>query len=114
MCRNFNDTKISSNEMKMKIITSPFLFKCFMRKLKPIFGLDCETTSLNWLDLELLGFSICDGTRACYIDFTNKYAKRDMKQFLSILQYYINESQLIFFCNAAFDIMVFKKYGVEI
>lgn len=83
-----------------------------MSRCSPTFSFDCETTSLKYIDLEIVGFSICDGKQACYVDL--KYAEQfEPKQaFLDILKFYLSESQLVIFHNSSFDLQVLKKYGV--
>ena len=96
--------------MKRDIIDSPFLLKHWFAKCKTTFALDTETTSLSWLDLEIIGFSVCDGVQAAYINCDTKYKQ----ELLDILEYYISEAQLIIFHNASFDLMVLKKEWIEI
>ena len=96
--------------MRTSVITKPSEFRDFCSKLKPIYSLDCETTSLDWLDLEIIGFSIADGTQTCYVDIKRKY-KKDL---LMILDFYIGEAKMVVFHNFPFDGMVLKKEGIEI
>ena len=98
--------------MDRSLITSSFVFKHWMSKCKSVFSLDCETTSLKYIDLDIIGFSICDGKQACYVDL--KYAEQfESKQiFLDILKFYLSESQLVIFHNSSFDLVVLRKYGV--
>ena len=96
--------------METYIIRTPNEFIEFCKKLKSIWAFDCETTSLNWLDLEIIGFSICDGAQACYVDIKRKYKK----ELLQILDYYLSEAKMIVFHSAPFDMMVLKKEGIEI
>lgn len=98
--------------MKKEVITTVDDFIQWCSKLKPVWALDTETTSLKWLELELIGWSLCDGKQACYVDFIS--SKDSIEKYCKILQYYINESSLIIFHNAAYDISVLKKYGVII
>jgi len=65
---------------------------------------------LNWLDLEIVGFSICDGTQACYVDILPKYKK----ELLQILDYYISEAKMVVFHNFPFDGMVLRKEGITV
>ena len=96
--------------MKRDIFDSPFLFKYWMSKLKTTWSLDTETTSLEWLDLEIIGFSICDGVQACYVNTDSKYKQ----QLLDILEFYIMEAELIIMHNASFDLMALQKEGIEV
>ena len=98
--------------MKKDIITSVFLFTKWMAKCRSVYSIDCETTSLNYLDLELIGFSICDGKQACYVDLLDPYI--DKQEILDVLDFYIGENKLIIFHNAPFDLMVLHKYGIEL
>ncbi len=96
--------------MKLLVITKPKEFRDFCSKLKSIWAFDCETTSLNYLDLEIIGWSICDGTQACYVDIKRKYKK----ELLMILDFYIGESKMIVMHSAPYDMMVLLKEGIEI
>ena len=96
--------------MKCSVIIKPTDFKNWMSCCKDIFSLDTETTSLDWLCLEIIGFSICDGTQACYVDIKRRYKK----ELLMILDYYIGEAKMIVMHNSPFDCMVLLKEGIEI
>ncbi len=95
--------------LRRDIIDSPFILKHWFAKCKPVFSLDTETTSLSWLDLEIIGFSICDGVQACYVNITPEHKQ----ELLDILEYYLSEAKLVIMHNAAFDMMVCKKYDIE-
>lgn len=96
--------------MRTSVITKPSDFKDWMANCRNIFSLDCECTSLNWLDLEIIGFSICDGKQACYVDIHRRYKK----ELLIILDFYLGEAKMVVFHSAPFDMLVLKKEGIEI
>lgn len=96
--------------MKRQVIKTPNDFRDWMRGCKDTWAFDCETTSLNYLDLEMVGFSICDGNQACYISVI----PRHKKELLMILDYYIGEAHMVVFHNFSFDGMVLYREGVEI
>lgn len=96
--------------MRTSVITTPYDFKKWMSHCKDIFSLDTETTSLNWLDLEIIGFSIADGTQACYVDIHRKYKK----ELLVVLDYYLGEAKMVIMHNAPYDMMALLKEGIEI
>jgi len=96
--------------MEREVIKTPNEFRNWCSNLKPVWALDTETTSLDWLDLEMVGFSICDGTQACYVDIQRRYKK----ELLMILDYHIGEAWVVVMHNSPFDMMVLKKEGVEI
>ena len=96
--------------MKKSIIKNPNEFRDWMIQCKDVYAFDCETTSLNYLDLEMIGFSIADSKQACYVPLTSKYKK----ELLDILDYYIRESKMIIMHNSSFDMMVLKKEGIEV
>ncbi|KKN73132.1 hypothetical protein LCGC14_0404410 [marine sediment metagenome] len=101
---------IGFRSMKTSVIKTPNDFKDWMINCKDIFSLDTECTSLNWLDLEIIGFSLCDGTQACYVDIHRKYKK----ELLMILDFYLSEAKMVIMHNASFDCMVLLKEGIEI
>jgi DNA polymerase I-like protein with 3'-5' exonuclease and polymerase domains len=96
--------------MKRVVITKPDEFRDWCSKLKPTWSLDTETTSLDWLDLEIIGFSICDGTQACYVDIKRKHKK----ELLMILDYYLSEAKMVVMHNAPYDMMALLKEGIDI
>jgi len=96
--------------MQISVIITSSEFRDWMVNCKDIFSLDTECTSLNWLDLEIIGFSVCDGRQACYVDIKRKYKK----ELLMILDYYLSEAKMVIMHNAPFDMMVLLKEGVEI
>lgn len=96
--------------MKTQVITTPTDFKDWMSHCRDVYSLDTETTSLNWLDLEIIGFSLCDGKQACYVDIKKRYKK----ELLMILDYYLSECRMVIFHNASFDMLVLRKEGIEI
>ncbi len=96
--------------MKTSVITKPTDFKNWMSQCRDIFALDTECTSLKWLDLEMVGFSLCDGTQACYVDIKRKYKK----ELLMILDYYLSEAKMVVMHSAPFDLMVLKKEGINV
>lgn len=96
--------------MRTCVITKPSEFRDWCSNLKPVWALDCETTSLDWLDLEIIGFSICDGKQACYVDIKRRYKK----ELLMILDYYLSECRMVIMHNSPFDLMVLKKEGIEV
>lgn len=96
--------------MKQVIIKSPSDFRDWMANCKDVFSLDTECTSLDWLDLEILGWSICDGQQACYVDIKRKYKK----ELLMILDYYLSEAKMVVFHSAPYDMMALLKEGIEI
>lgn len=104
--------------MKRSVVTTPSDFKDWMSNCRDIFALDTETTSLDWLDLEIIGFSICDGKQACYVALPSSSAvdikHRYKKELLMILDYYISEAKMVVFHSAPFDLMVLKKEGITV
>ena len=96
--------------MKTQIIKTPNDFRDWVSTLKDVWAFDCETNSLDYLDLEMIGFSLCDGKQACYVPLTREH-KKDI---LCILDYYIQEAKMIVMHNASFDMMCLKKEGIEV
>ena len=96
--------------MQKSVIKNPNAFRDWMRECKDVWAFDCEATSLNYLDLEIIGWSICDGKQACYVHII----PRHKKELLMILDYYIGEARMVVMHNASFDMMVLYKEGIEI
>lgn len=96
--------------MRTQIITKPSDFRDWCSNLKPIWALDTETTSLDWLDLEIIGFSIADGKQACYVDIKRMYKK----ELLMILDFYLGEAKMVVMHNAPYDMMSLQKEGIDV
>jgi len=84
---------------------------------KSIISVDCETSSLNPLDAELVGISFsCDKNEAYYIPVAHKNVKslkRDfvIKKIKTILE---DTSIKKIGQNIKYDFMIFNKYGIHI
>lgn len=96
--------------MKTYIIKTSKEFRGFCTKLQNIFSFDTETSSLNYLDLELIGFSISDGVQACYVEITED----NKKDILEVLDYYLGEAKIIIFHSAPYDLCVLHKEGIDV
>ena len=84
---------------------------------KSIISVDCETSSLNPIDAELVGISFsCNINEAYYIPVAHKNVKSLNKEFVIKKIKKILEDQSIkkIGQNIKYDLMIFKKYGVDI
>lgn len=77
--------------------------------MQPI-SLDTETTGLKWFTLDVLGFSLCDGKRACYVVINNQ---EEAKLYGNILSKMINNCSELILHNSSFDLAVLQKMGVD-
>ena len=115
---NINKTpKVNTNNYK-NVLNEPDLDK-LIKKLneKSIISVDCETSSLNPMDAELVGISFCyDINEAYYIPVAHKNFKSLSKEFVIKKLKNILEDQSIKKVgqNIKYDYMIFKKYGVSI
>jgi DNA polymerase-1 len=75
-------------------------------------ALDCETTSLDYLDLQLIGISFCYNNRVCYVNFSVMDAN-EQAIIIDDLDAWLSFSTVIMH-NAVFDLKVLYKYGVHI
>ena len=116
--KNINKTpKVNTNNYK-NVLNEPDLDK-LIKKLneKSIISVDCETSSLNPMDAELVGISFCyDINEAYYIPVAHKNFKSLSKEFVIKKLKNILEDQSIKKVgqNIKYDYMIFKKYGVSI
>ena len=84
---------------------------------KSIISVDCETTSLNPIDAELVGVSFgCDTNEAYYIPVAHKNIKSLAKELVikKIKKILEDPSVKKIGQNIKYDLMVFKKYGINI
>jgi len=98
--------------MRREVIQTALRFRDWMVECGSTFSLDTETTSLNYLDLEIIGFSICDGKQACYVDLLAKDINKQWA--LDLLGFYVGESKMVVMHNAPYDMLVLRKYGIEL
>ncbi len=84
---------------------------------KSIISVDCETSSLNPIDAELVGISFCcDTNEAYYIPIAHKNVKNLNKDLvLKKIKKILEDSSIKKVGqNIKYDFMIFKKYGIEI
>ncbi len=84
---------------------------------KSIISVDCETSSLNPIDAELVGISFsCDINEAYYIPVAHKNIKSMDKEFvLKKIKNILEDTSIKKIGqNIKYDYMIFKKYGVSI
>ena len=71
---------------------------------------DTETTDLNYLKLDICGFSLCNGGEACYVDLVNNSERNALVGLL----YYVMSHKIkaLILHNAPFDMKVLYKIGI--
>lgn len=83
-----------------------------------VVGFDTETTSLNYMQLEIEGISFCDGKKSCYIPFMYRknrqlYWRNQQKHdILAYLRGWFQKVKLLIAHNIAFDLKVLHKYDI--
>jgi len=71
-----------------------------------VISLDTETTSLSYIDLDIEGFSLTDGTTAIYVDLIDNQFK---KEILSLLSSELTKVKILVGHNIVFDLKVLHK-----
>jgi DNA polymerase-1 len=86
-----------------------------------VMAIDTETTSLNIIKAELVGFSIAidsqEGVRACYVPLAHKTDSRQIsfEEAISILKpILIDPGVLKVGHNLKYDLAILRKYGLEV
>jgi DNA polymerase-1 len=72
-------------------------------------AIDVETDGLHY-GCKLLGFSLCDGERACYVNLENNPDSEDIIESLHSIQ---DCTKILIGHNLPFDLRVLKKYGIS-
>jgi len=72
-------------------------------------SLDTETTDLSYCKLDLIGFSLCDGKRACYVNVWENPERDAILTCLNVLLLSHPAFQKLIFHNAPFDLKVLHK-----
>lgn len=96
--------------METSVIKSFDELKDWLKAInQSIISFDCETTSLKQLELEMIGFSLCDGKRACYVDLAFEPEK-----LIALIGFYLEEViNTTVMHSAPFDLRVLYKYNIE-
>jgi DNA polymerase-1 len=94
--------------MHKTVIHTPLEFlKWWQAHRQPVMSLDTETTSLDYLEMELEGFSLCNGTHSCYVQYDNH------EWVLAALKDVVDYLDVTVMHNAVFDLKVLHKYNTE-
>lgn len=95
----------------------------------PEMSLDSETTSLSFIDLDIVGFSFCWGHGTAYyvpvghrIEFNGTlpgvesvtYGNVPLKEAMALLFEMVYASKRVIFFNYRYDARVFRKYGMDV
>ena len=115
--KNSKIAKVDTNSY-LNILNESDLDK-LLKKLneKPVISVDCETSSLSPIDAELVGLSFSyDNNKAYYIPVAHKNIKslsRELviKKIKKILE---DVSIKKIGQNIKYDLMIFKKYGIDV
>ena len=76
-----------------------------------VVGFDTETTSLDWYELKIEGFSLYDGCNSIYVDLIDNI---DTPQIMKLLDQVLNSSKLVIMHNAVYDLGVLRKYNMNV
>ena len=102
-----------------KSITKINLFHEFIKKLnkQKVIAFDTETTSINPLQAELVGISLCsDVSEAFYLPLKHKNSENlDLKETLKEIKTILEDpSKIIVGQNIKYDMLILDKYGIQI
>jgi DNA polymerase-1 len=96
--------------MQGSIIQTPDKLRTWLSTLSyDCVALDTETTSLNYLQLDIIGVSLSDDNQVCYIDCWSKYKE----PLLEILREEIPKIRQLVCHNISFDAKVLYKLGIS-
>ena len=100
--------------MERSYITTHDNFYSWVRGIKSRkIALDTETTDLSYCKLDLRGFGLCDGLRACYVNvLDNPEREGILTRFKKEIAWQPSFQKLIFH-GAPFDLKVLHKIGCE-
>lgn len=100
--------------MECSVNTSFADFNTWSTKInRNLFSLDTETTSLNYYDLKLIGFSICDGKLASYTDLDVMSGTDRQRTIIKLKEILEEENDFLIFHNAPYDLKVLHKVGIQ-
>lgn len=93
--------------MNRQVIKTNQQLQEWLNECKPIIAFDTETTSLRYSELSLTGFSICDGVRTCYVDYSS-----DNGILLTLKDFFTTKCKSLIVHNASYDLKVLHKYNI--
>lgn len=97
--------------MKKYIILTTEKFKQFCSQDLSSIALDFEATSLSYLELEINGWSICNGKSACYVDVANNPEREGLIEELRKLLK--NQVKFLAAQNVVYELKVMYKYNIQ-
>jgi len=95
--------------MKRIVIKTYLDFLNWSKTCGDIISFDTETSSLSYLHLSIIGFSICDGESVCYLDL---FKNKDFVNIIGLLNKIFWNCEKVIMHNAPFDLKVLYKYGI--
>lgn len=100
--------------LEKSYITTLVDFKVWVKGIKSDkLSLDTETTDTNYYKLDIMGFSFCDGQRACYVNVWENPERDSILDFLRDSLAWQPAFQKLIFHGAPFDLKVLHKIGCK-
>ncbi len=92
--------------MEKRVLKTAYEVEKWFTPRKEVYSFDWETTGLNYLSMQPVGVSFCDGERICYIDLVDNANVEDIFNILSV----VFQSGLFVAHNAKFDVKCCKRF----
>ncbi len=116
------ETKKPDHEAEYETILEQGGLDRWLKKIKraKVFIIDTETTSINYMDAELVGLSLCvESGSACYIPVAHRYLgaphQLDRLEVIQALKPLLENPAIgKIGQNIKYDYHIFKRYGIEI
>lgn len=97
--------------MNKIVIRTTEQFQDFCAQDLSSIALDFETTSLSYLELEINGWSVCNGESVCYVDYADNPEQGGLLDLLKdILK---NKVQFLAAHGLVYELKVMHKYGMQ-
>ncbi len=109
-------------EVDYEVVLDKTSFKHWLNKISSVdlFAIDTETTSINYMDAEIVGLSLCvEAGQACYIPLSHSYAgapeQLSREQVLDELKPFLENPDIgKIGQNIKYEHHIFKKYGIDL
>ncbi len=99
------------DKMNKTVILTLAEFQKFCAQDLSYIALDFETTSLSYLELEINGWSICNGKSACYVDYADNPEQNEL---LDLLKDVLKDKvQFLSAHGVVYELKVMHKYGIQ-
>ncbi len=111
--------RIDKNKYELILESEQLIKWVEMVNEKGLVAIDCETTSINPIDADIVGFSMSlENSLACYIPISHKNSSEkqiSLKKFIQIIRVLLEDSSILKIGqNIKYDYVILKNLGINL